>query len=73
MRVTNGLIAAITRFDEREVYNEMQLGNLPTCLACGSELFTNANAPTPLCNTCAHEFVDHAAQLLSEIKERLER
>lgn len=65
MRITRGLIAAITRFEEREVSNEMQLGNPPTCLACGCV----HGLVTPLCDNCAREFVREAAIIIDNIEE----
>jgi hypothetical protein len=67
VKITNGLIAAITRFDEREVYAEAQAGNAPICLACGGGIAARlAACMRPLCNQCAHEFVREAAIFIEE-------
>jgi hypothetical protein len=72
--MTNGIVAAIARFEPREAYNEMMIGNDPICLACGEDqevTEVTAAGMHPLCDSCAHEFVREAAQLLMEISERL--
>lgn len=67
MKITNGLIAAIVGFEPREVYNELQLGNEPTCLECGTTLgFVEPTiaAMRPLCDRCAFAFVREAAVII---------